>query len=614
MLTACFVITGIVLLLILRSAEIQSDAITYEINQVSGTEQSSGVKKEVLEYLLLDELEQSSYKKILTRSEFSKTYPGKIPAAEVTLNVQNRLLNTEIKVEVHQASVSPLRPGATYDTTHLFSEPSKLLKDIMPGIGENVLRVVGIIQKKTSSFTHSWEAFDKFYQGERAWQKLEVSTARQAFQQALHYDSSFVLARLRFADTQWWLGANTEAQANVSMIKNELGKLSAVDSLRGEALIAKVNSDLMRNVQLLGEVLERKPYAVESQFSLAEGYFLLFDIENAKYYYERALVIDSNYAKAHNHLAYCYTHLGEHPRALEEFQKYLYLDSTANSYDSYGDGLFAAGFLDSAAWAKERGISLDHKMYYAYESLFYIRLFQGQLKKAEKCIKNYRDNVIEKSLRAKVEYFYALLDYFRNKDTDALNHCRAALHIFDEKDIATRDHELHWLLGLLYLRTGQQNLAKRELDDMEALVASNNVNATNYRRYLYKSMLHLRTCLAAKRRDVRAVDKFAEEELEVIRTKVKDWTNPFDLSFFYTSLGQLYRERPLDRVEYAEEYLIKSLKYNPRFPFAHHQLWLLYQRMNKPEQAAEHFRILKEIWKDADPEWRAIYLPEKTKK
>jgi tetratricopeptide (TPR) repeat protein len=148
---------------------------------------------------------------------------------------------------------------------------------------------------------------------------------------------------------------------------------------------------------------------------------------------------------------------------------------------------------------------------------------------------------------------------------------------------------------------------------MEALIESNKINATNYRRYLYKSALHLRTCLAVKTGDVRALESFAID-LEEIRTKVKDANTPFDLSYFYTSLGELYLEKPFERAEFAEEYFIKSLKYNPHFPFAHHQLWLLYQRENKPEQAAEQRRELEKIWKDADPEWKAIYMPQHTRK
>jgi hypothetical protein len=63
-----------------------------------------------------------------------------------------------------------------------------------------------------------------------------------------------------------------------------------------------------------------------------------------------------------------------------------------------------------------------------------------------------------------------------------------------------------------------------------------------------------------------------------------------------------------------EECINKSLAYNPFFPFAHHQLSQLYRRMNKPEKAVEHFRKLKEIWKDLDPAWKTIYFSEQSKK
>jgi serine/threonine protein kinase/Tfp pilus assembly protein PilF len=616
-LTACFVITGLVLLLVLRSAEIQGDVITFEIketNQVSGMEQSSVVKKEVLEYLLRDELEQSSNMKILTRTQFSKFYLGKTPEVELIVNVQVQPHITEIEVRVQQASVSPLRPGVTNDTTYQFTDPLKLLKSITPSIADRVLRVVGIDQKKASTFTSSWEAFERFYEGEKAWQKLEVPKAQNAYKQALSIDPSFVLARLRYADVLRFDNAYASAQAHVHMIESQLGKLSAVDSLRARALIALFDGDQYKHVEFLREVYEHKPWAVESPYFLAEGFYQLCLIKEAGDHYLKALDIDSNFALAHNHLAYCYTHLGDHPRALEEFQNYVRLDSSANSYDSYGDGLFSAGMLDSAAWAKKRGLSLDPKMTYLYKTLFYIRLFQGQLKKAQECVVNFRGTAYTDDLKAQAELFDALLNYFNNRNGDALSHCVKALRIFDGKDVLTRSHDLHWLLGLIYLRMGQWDDAKQELKEMDKLISDHHIDAANYTMFLYKSTRHLRACLAAKEGDFKTVNDFEADLDGPLKTKVKDHASPFDLAFFYTELGKLYLEPRINRADYAEDCFKKSLIYNSHFPFAHHQLWLLYRRMNKPEQAAEHRNQLNEIWKNADPEWKAIYLPELAKK
>jgi len=613
-LMACLAITGVLLVLILRSEEIQSDVIVYEINYVSATDGPPGVTKGVLEYLLRDVLEQSSYRKILTRGQFSRTYPGKIPAAEVTLNVQAQSLNTEIRLEVRQANNSPLSRDATYDKTYQFSDPSMLLKGVTDSIADNVLRVAGIAQKKASSFTPSWDAFESFYDGEKAWQKRNVTEARQAFQQALRIDSTFVLARLRFADALRFESANAEAQTNVQMIESHLGKLGLVDSLKARALIALLRGDMREYVALLREVLDHKPWAVESPFDLAEGYYRLCDIKKAKEHYLKALDIDSNFALAHNHLGYCYTHMGEHERALEHFRKYIHLDSTANSYDSYGDGLFSAGFLDSAAWAKERGLSLDPKFSILYQSLFFIRLFQGQVTKAEECIASFRRNAFTNDLRARAEFFDAVLDYFQNRNGEALQHCLHAQRIFDSKNVVTRNHDLHWLFGLIYVRLGRQDFARQELREMGELITANRIDATNYRRALFKSTLHLRACLAAKAGDFQTVNKFAEELDGPIKTKVKDGLSAFDLSFFYTALGELYLDASINRPEYAEEYFKKSLIYNPRFPFAHHQLWLLYQRTNRSHKATEHLRALKGIWRDADPAWKAIYFARQSNK
>jgi tetratricopeptide (TPR) repeat protein len=135
-----------------------------------------------------------------------------------------------------------------------------------------------------------------------------------------------------------------------------------------------------------------------------------------------------------------------------------------------------------------------------------------------------------------------------------------------------------------------------------------------YIRFLYKYALHLRACFASKQGDIEALNRFAAELNGPLRTKVKDWASAFDLSFLFTSLGELYLTPAINNPEYAEGCFKKSIEYNPHFPFAHHQLWLLYQRQNKSEQAAVHFHELEKIWKNADPEWKAIYMPQQAKK
>ncbi len=613
LLAAFFVFTGIALYFLLGSIDLQTDVIVYMINYEPPKKGVPVVTEAVLDYLLRDELEQSSYTKIVTEAQFAEAYPGKTPAVEATFDVRAYSLSNDIKLRVERASAFPIGGNARYDTTFHFGDASALLKGITASIADKVLRVAGIDQKKASTFTSIWDAFEKFYEGEKAWQKLNVTAARQAFEQALGFDSKFVLARLRYADVLRFENANADAQANIRMIESDLGKLSVVDSLKARALIALLAGDLKTNVDLLRQVRDRKPWAVESSFDLAEGYYRLCNIKQAKDNYLTALAIDSNYSLAYNHLAYCYTHLGEHEPALAYFEKYLRLDSTANSYDSYGDGLFAAGQLDRAAWAKERAISLNAKLTYSYQTLFFIRLFQGQLRKAEESIVKFREYAFSDELKAKTELFYGLLDFYQNRNSDALSHGRRALQIFDRKDLVTRNHDLHWLLGLIYLRMGRQEAARQELDEMEKLVAANGIDAANYIRFLYKSTLHLRACIAAKTGDFQTVNKFYEALDGPLKTRVKDNGSAFDLSFFYTALGELYLEPAIAKPAYAEECFKKSLEYNPFFPFAHHRLWMLYLRENKLEQAAGHRRELEKVWKDADPEWKTIYFAQREK-
>ena len=178
-LLACFGITGLVLYFLLRSIDFQRDVIVYKINYQAPKAGRPVVSEAVLDYLLRDELEQSSYRKIVTEDEFARTYPGKTPAVEVVFDVRDNSRSADLRMRVQHASALPWIGGAADDTTYNLGDPSVLLKGITANIAEKVLRVAGIDQKKASTFTPSWDAFTKFYEGEQAWQKLDAPVARR---------------------------------------------------------------------------------------------------------------------------------------------------------------------------------------------------------------------------------------------------------------------------------------------------------------------------------------------------------------------------------------------------------------------------------------------------
>ena len=569
-----------------------------QMDQTSDT--SSRLTPDMMKYLLVDDLLQSSDVTVMDEKEFRFLHPEKsVPRLFIDGAIYYNGVNYDVNLRL------TAQEGGSTEKQFSFADPSALLTSKVSEMTQAALALVDVAEKKKSTFTSSWDAFESFYGGEVARRRLEPNRAEQRYTQSLDIDPDFVLAKLRLAGVLQFDGSNARAQQLVQSIHGHLGELSVVDSLKAEALTARLTGKVRREIDILRNIYNRYPTRKEAPYEVAEAYYAICDIKNAVDFYDKTLALDKNFARAHNHLAYCYSHLGEHDKALLHFKKYVALDSTANAYDSLGDGYMAAGKLDSAVWAKQQGIEQDPGLAYLYGALSYINIRQGQLRNAQKAVDNYFANSTAIDNQPNGYFRLALIRYCLKQYDKALVYAQKGRDVFDSMDIVTRNHELHWLLGLLYLQTGRLQEAKRELQQMEDLISANGVSSTNYRMGIYKYALHLNACLAAREGDLATVQEIIKEFDGPIHDKVKDHGSPFDLAFFYTSFGELLQKPPLNRPDLAQKQIDKALKYNANYAPAHYDKWSL-QREDGASGDAE-LAIFKSLWKNADAEVLRMY-------
>ena len=560
------------------------------------------LKPKILRYLIKDDILQSSSLNVMDMNSLRFLYGENVlPQIIVKGEIVNQEIGFTLDVEIEAVQ------NGTYSQKYKIIQPSELLTGVISKITQRILSAAQVHTVKKSTFTQDWDAFLEFYKGEIAWEKLEITKAKRHFDAALTIDPDFVLAKLRKASVLRFEGNNAEALQLVKSIQPFLGLLSEGDSLKAEALIARLNGKLRREIAILKRIYSHFPSRTESPYDVAEAYYQICDINNAIDYYKKTLHLDNKFAKAYNHLAYCYTHLGEHEKALKNFRVYTKLDHTANSFDSMGDGFFAAGLLDSASWAKKRGIELDPKLNYLYWSLVYINLEQGKGEEARKNARHYLNNAFSAYSQSRANYLYALIHFTEGNYDSSLTYCQKAITIFDSDNIVIRNHELHWLLGRVYLKLNRLEDARAELAQMEKLVAKHHINATNYRMGIYKFMLHLKALIAGYTSDVSTIFDVIEEFDGPIRIKVKDHGNPFDLAYFNTSLGELFMVKNINRVDLAKERFNKALEYNPKYAPAHYFLWKLYQLSGEKEKAEAHRQVFTSVWQDADAIFKRIY-------
>jgi len=574
------------------------NAITISI---VGGENSAKVRKALsgraVQYLIRDDLMQSSNLQVLLESQFARVYPssGSVPRLAVKGEIASGDLQYELRLKFVSSDVG------TQETTYTFHEPSALLSDLSK-ITEKILGQVNAIPLRHSTFTQNWDSFESFYQAEIAWRRLSADSADQGFREALDIDSTFVLAMVRLADVKRFNGQRAEALGLLQQALPHVGELGIADSLRVQALRCRLTGHLWEAVDIYKQIVNLLPGTRTPVYDLAEAYYELREITQAVEQYRLALLIDNTFSPAYNHLGYCYSHLGMHDSALVCFRKYVALDSSANAFDSWADGYFAAGYLDSAAWAKEQGIRLDPRIGYLYSALAFISIRAGQFSKAQDCIKRYLEYAgTHRELRSTGLCAQAYWHYVKNDFVNCAEVCRSAIQEFDSDNLASRNHQLHWLLALASLQTGYPEVAATELSKMKSMIVENKVNPKHYNE-IYKFAIHLEAAMEAAKGNVESVKAAIAAFDGPLKSKVKDGGSPFDLAYLNTSLGKMLMDSRINASQLAEGRFKAALDFNPRFAGAHYWLGRLYDSTQKPDAARRELAVFVEEWHGADAE------------
>lgn len=573
----------------------------FDIKNTSG--QLNPLSSSMHNYLLTDTIQRSSKINVLSRSQFVLSHNDKKSVAALT--VSGDIEVKPIGYEITYLLAPPCKESLKI--TQRFNDPSALVKDKIKEIAAAIYGRFSRKEAEVKSLTGNWNAFEGFFKGEEEWRKLKPTGARQKYESALVYDNGFILAKLRLAEVYRFTGRNVAAIELIDQITPHLDELSKLDALKARALEARLKGKNIEEINILTEIFEQFPTRKESAYDVAEAYYELCGVERAIYYYKRSLQIDDGFEKAHNHLAYCYSHLGEHKKAIHHFNASLKIHETANAYDSLGDGYMAAGELEQAENAKKAGIRLDNRLSYLYGSLGFINIRQGKLREARENILKYIELANGTDRNAEGQFRLAYACYVRKDFETALKHCLDGLASYDSNDIVTRNHDLHWLLGLLYFHLDQPEKGNREIKLMERLIEEHKINATNYRQKIYKNLLHLEAVKASRTGHYEDILNIIEEFDGPIKDKIKDHGSPFDLAFFNTAFAKLLMASPIARTAAAQQRLKKALQYNPNFALAHYHLWQLYGKDGSNKTSRHHRQKFEILWHEADPDLKVAY-------
>jgi tetratricopeptide (TPR) repeat protein len=573
------------------------------VNKTS--EQSKILDPKIIEYLLRFNISNKSSLTLVNTIQFNKIHSS--DRNEIYFpqkNIACKITNGEYSYDIEIGITDNINKGSKTVKKITFHDPSELLN----GKLDQITSDIGTKNPKQHLITKDWDAFLNFYNGELNLNILNVNVAENFLRKSIAIDSSFLLPKLRLAKIYRFDGRNAEALALLKTVQGSINNLPVPDSIRTVALWNIMNGKPHEAINNYKQLIKYLPGQKEPYYELAEAYFDIRDINYAIANYQRALEIDPNFTLAINHYGYSLSHSGNHDSALVYFKKYVRLDSSANSWDSYGDGFFAAGILDSAKIAKLKGLKLDPNLDYLFSSLAYINIRQGKLKEAEDNVNKYLSTQTDPEKISTGLTNKAFIYLINNETNKSLDTCLKAKRIFDSNDLTTRNHVLHWVLSRIYFETNNSAMLNSEMKEMSNIIKDFKIDQFNY-NIIFKFYQDINIRLLIKQGKINEAKNIIFIFDNEIYNKIKDGTSPFDVAYFNTEFGKLFLDK--NKYDLAKERLFKALAYNPNYALAHFYLSVCFEKMNLPDDAKKHLNIYKNLITNADPDY--LTLLDKTK-
>jgi len=442
-----------------------------------------------------------------------------------------------------------------------------------------------------------WDALRHYYRGAKAWERLDMNVSEFELRSALEIDQNLALAHLMRGEVFVFKNQWDAAQSEILAARKQAGALTETDQLRVEAFLARVFGKPIEERVYFQKLIGLQPQNTENHYELAESYFHTADVDEAISKYQDALSLDNRYARAYNHMAYCYAWKGEHAQAIEAARQYLKLDQSANAYDSLGDAYMQSGDYAKAEEMKSKAIHMDPQMYYATRNLANIEIMRGHYKAASERLKSFFEATTEKMQRAQCYAGLAFLNYRKGDLGNALSMCEQGLKLAGAAQYDSPHDELIWMNGLIQVDLHNLPAARNALGQLRNLLDSNLISATNYKP-AYKYYQHLLALILVDEGKNQEAET-AINDLKWIKSKLGYWSTPYDRAFFFDAIGQIYEKMRL--LPDADQAYRDALSYNPHYALAHFHLGrLLKTRAAQPEARTELEDFLAE-WRDADP-------------
>ena len=579
------------------------------------TGETQEIQKNLVEYLLLRSITASTNLYILIQEDFTtykrtteaKEVKSKRPLIEITCDVSREVIGFEISILMrNREKKTPWKKFECKGPYDLISDKIEKIHSFISGESDGIIGKIDKDRTFSQICTDNLDALDHFLRGEEELEKLEPDKAISEYETATDYDPEFSLAYLQLAYIQHFGGDRERAKRNLQIALEKRDKLIKYDLFRLWALKARMDFNPGEERQHIGRLKEAFPFKKEYHYEYAESYFHEGEPDEAIKHYLNALEIDSNYAKAHNHIAYCYSWIGNHKLAEEHFNKYVELDNTANSYDSLACGYMFAGKYYEAINALNKGKELNPKLDYLYGRLANIFIQKGLLTKAVEILKEEETITEGETTKANIHFYLAYVELLRGNVEKSIEGLRYAIDFYSSEfyadDVGDASNLPFWLTGVIAAEKGDMKRLREVLNWMEKKIEEKEVNATNYFP-IYKFYIHLKLLEGHLYKDMNIVKTYIREGKR-IRKKMGFWTSMFDLSYFFDKYAEILIKH--NRPSEASELLNNAIEYNSNYAASYLNMAKINLNNNNMEEARQEYQKALELLSDADKDYTLV--------
>ncbi len=569
------------------------------------------VQRDQIEYLLLRSLAASTRWNVLIHEDVL-TYKKQTESNGVIFRPAMLEISGDIHPKVTGFNIDltfkrrnkPVRK--VFDCKGQYDFLTERINDIQMFLASQSEGIIGPIEGNRSPSeitTSNLDALGHFLKGEDAWAKLDSETAIFEYRTALENDPAFGLAHLRLADVLVFRREWEEARGHLDQALAIKDRLIGTDLLRLNALLARLDSKPGDERKYLGKLVEEFPFKKEYHYEFAESYFHYGDAEEAIKHYQKALELDSGYSLAHNHIAFCFSWVGDHERALEHFKEYHSLDRSDNSFDSLASGYMFQGDCRRALDVLGEGIEINPNLDLFFGNAARNHILLGSLKKAEEAVLRQAEVTTREFVQMDSKFWLAYIEFLRGNKDECIRRLTPVLKYYAGEPYRDRPDEASnlpfWLDGILAAEDGNGERLRDVIARLEQKITRNNVTVTTYLR-VFKLYIHLKALEGWLHKDQDLVVKYIEEGKR-IRHKMGYWGSFFNLPFCYSQYADILLKIGLP--EEAETILNESNRYNSRYASTHIGLAEVYLARGDRESARSACEQARQLLRDADDDF-----------